>query len=199
MRYASFFYKILLLSLSVLFFLNLIEFNWWWLGSFSEFKMWYKNLGSLIWVLKIVVLFAWIFFTIKLIVNDYLKYPIFFTYVFFALVLKNQHPFSNLAVYDTFPKQSFLFFIEDENGSVYNHGIEYRSADLVDIFDTYLLKSKNTLDESQLKMIGKKIIDITKKKNNFKGIKCYKLIRVTNYIEDRKFKSTKQVLYNECD
>lgn len=199
MNYNSFFYKILMLLLSFLFFLTLIEFEWWWLGSISEFKVWYKNLGLLIWILKGGFFFSWIIFTIKFIARDYIRYPIFCTYVFFALILKNQHPFSNLSVYNTFPENSFLFYIEDKDGKIFNHGINYRSADLVDIFDTFSKKYSRDLSASQLSNLGKRTLLLVKKSNNFQKGNCYKLIRITNFMAEKKMISQKQILYNECD
>lgn len=191
--------KNILLLTSVLVFVVFVKYNWWWLGSFSEFKVWYRNYGIIIWIFKIVIFIIWFFFTIRLIYQGYIKYPIFFFYVIIALIVKNQHPFSNLAVYDTFPENSYLFYIEDQYGNVFNHGINYQSADLVDVFDTYSKDMSVELDENQLSEIGKKILNITKNKNNYKGTNCYKLIRIKNYLEDKKLTSLKQMLYNECD
>lgn len=186
------------ITISVLFCILLVNHSWWWLGSFSEFKNWYSNFGSILWFLKIICLIGWVFFTTKIIWNNYGKYAVFIVYVLLALVLKNQHPFSNLAVYDTFPKQSFLFYIEDQNGRKFNHGINYKSADLIDIYDTYLKRKSGSLDEKQLKEIAKNILQIAKNKSHFNGNNCFKVIRVTNSIEQNNLTSSKQILYDEC-
>lgn len=176
------------------------EYKWWWFTEIKEFNKWYQNYGTLIWISRIIVViisFGLIFYYLK---KEFKSYPIFITYVILALLLKNQHPFSNLAVYTSFPPESFYYYIEDSSGNISEHDLNYNSIDIVDIYDGYIIRNGivREITAYQKREAGKEIFDFVRGQNT--GIKkgCFKVVQVKSFIENKKIKSNKTVLYEEC-
>lgn len=184
-----------------------IQYTWWWIASYSAFFKWYDNFGAIIWIAKMVVPMLWLVSAVSIFKKELKKYPllvfksypIFIFYVVLALILKTQHPFSNLAVYDSLPNHSYVFLIEDEAGKIFNHEITYKSADIIDFYDTYLEKHNisEPLSDAQLNKIGEEIMRNQRAKNQFTKKKCFKVIRLKNLIANDSLKTIKTILYEE--
>lgn len=185
--------------------------NWWWFSSLQENVMWYPQYGKLIWVCRNV------FFVVFLIIVFVLLYDkkhlikkvgvFLYQYLFFILIvvlglaLKNFHPFSSLAVYTHFPTESYLYVVEDENGKLFDHGLEYKSADIVDIYDSFLAsnKLKEPLTDENKQIVGKIILKFLLERQKNKPNKCFKVIQQVNYFYNNQIKTDQIILFNGCN
>lgn len=189
--------KLTILLVGLPLFYTFSVYSWWWIGSVREFLEWYHRFGFFIWGAKLLAISI---YGVVLIVF-FNKYFIFLLYVVFSLLLKNEHPFSNLPMYNTFPKYSLVFYIQNRKGKMFNHGIKYKSTDISDLYDAYMERNKlneESLSEKDFQKIGKEIMSFVKEKNekNVKG--CFQVIKVKNIIRNKTLEMEKDVLYEEC-
>lgn len=199
--------KSLLILFFIGFYLSFSQDKWWWLSSIYEMKEWYPLTGVLFWWLRLLVFLVLIFYFIYLFSPDFkflfkknfTPYFIFILFTLFSLLLKNHHPFSNMPVYTSFPDKSYVYLIEDEEGRLFNHGLSYQSADIVDIYDAYLETEHKilplTVDEKE--EIGKRIISFVRERNNKKNQKKYRVLQRVNYLVNDSLYSYNVILYDE--
>lgn len=92
---------------------------WWTTGGLEEFKTWYPDWGILLWIVK------WIFILISITSGLYLlsllHKPVrentflFFLFVALSWRIGEQHPFSRIPMYHSFPEHAYVFYLEDQN------------------------------------------------------------------------------------
>lgn len=116
-------HTILLSFLAIISLIILIIIPFWWTtGSLEEFKTWYPDWGLLAWILR------WIFILITITSNVFLlsllRKPIrentflFFLFVALSWFIGEQHPFSRIPMYHSFPKYAYVFYLEDLNNQL---------------------------------------------------------------------------------
>ncbi|MEZ4929721.1 MAG: hypothetical protein R2777_06895 [Chitinophagales bacterium] len=206
---------ILLAILGISFALN---FNWWFWGSLSQFKQWYSNLGTLVWLFKYILIFLFLCcfgwslyivfkygtFILKKIPFYYkITLFLFVGYLVVSPILNGNHPFSTFPMYNILSEGAYNFVLQDKNGEVvpYNSISKYTSIDVPDLYEAFLTERNipygNQMEtKEQLNLVGDYLINILidEDKRKKQGYDYIQLNRLYFTIENDKIVTFKTTL-----
>lgn len=109
-------------SVSVVLF---ITYKTWFLSSLKQFKIWYPHYGTILWLIKLILLFLVCFSILFLIWNIvktmYQKMETFFIFTICAILcffLDGNYPFSMVKMYSVLNETTNVFYIDDCLGKI---------------------------------------------------------------------------------
>lgn len=187
--------------------------RWWTIGSLSEFSIWYPTVGSLIWVFKNLVLlalsciFLYFFFQFRKKQNT-VVFDIFIPFVILSWIIGEQHPFSRIPMYHSFPNYAYVFSLSDKNDRLIPlKSVSYLgTAELSHLYYTSLYNHEIFLygyareDSFNLGIIGADMINNTTWINpNFLADSCFHLNRQYFFVSDKGFEVINKVIYDSCN
>jgi hypothetical protein len=186
--------------------------RWWTIGSLSEFNTWYPAFGSLVWVFKNLALlalsfiFLYFFFLFRKKPNNAV-FDIFITFVILSWIIGEQHPFSRIPMYHSFPNYAYVFSLSDKNDRLIplQNVSPLGAAELSHLYYTSLYNHEILYgyareDSFNLEIIGADMINNTPWINpNFLADSCFYLNRQYFFVSDKGFKVINKVIYDSCN
>lgn len=193
------------------------SFKWWFLAPLSLFKLWYPNSVYAIFILKLLLIFSFLF----LVFNSFIsikkiwhfryifsfsrlnKVYIFIIFLLVSLYIKKS-PFSIYSMYNKFKENVQVFYIEDENNNLIalDDISNTQSSVISKMFYSYL--SENNLSikqvDNDIKLraeFGKYLIkeSINPKLVRKKNIEKISLYKKTFFIKNDSLKFVKYKFY----
>ena len=115
--------KIVCILLAVILIVSVVNIPFWWLkGKLGEFQEWYPMIGIGLWLIKWLLILGTLLAVFYLFAQiprlAYEKASLFTLFVLLSWKIGENHPFTRVPMYHSFPDYAYVFYLEDENQQV---------------------------------------------------------------------------------